>query len=51
MTTNKKVTKKKTSLYLEPEVLKALQIKAIKEGCKQNDIVEMLVKEYLNKNN
>lgn len=47
--TVKKVTKKKTSLYLEPEDLKALQIQAIKEGCKQNDIVEKLVKEYLKK--
>lgn len=49
MTDNKKIVKKKTSLYLEPEDLKALQIQAVKEECKQNDIVEKLVKEYLKK--
>lgn len=49
MTEKNKIVKKKTSLYLEPEDLKALQIQAIKEDCKQNDIVEKLVKEYLKK--
>lgn len=49
MTEKKKIVKKKTSLYLEPEDLKELQIQAIKEDCKQNDIVEKLVKEYLKK--
>ncbi len=48
-TSKKKDKKKNTSLRLEPEVLKALKIRAIKEDSSVQQIVEKLVSDYLSK--
>lgn len=45
----KKEKKKNTSLRLEPDVLKALKIRAIKEDSSVQQIVEQLVSDYLSK--
>jgi predicted HicB family RNase H-like nuclease len=37
----------KTSLYLEPELSKALRIAAIEEGVPMTRLIERLIREYL----
>ena len=45
----KKDKKKNTSLRLEPDTLKALKIRAIKEDSSVQQIIEQLVQNYLAK--
>ncbi|MBK1877341.1 ribbon-helix-helix protein, CopG family [Pelagicoccus mobilis] len=45
----KKDKKKNTSLRLEPETLKELKIRAIKEDSSVQKIIEKLVQNYLSK--